>query len=137
MQRSLRLILALPLLVVSSCGSSRGTPAGAPLPEGTWGGPHIETTVGPQSATLELDCAHGAIGEPIVVGRDGRFRVTGTYAAEHGGPTREGEDSGRPAVYTGRVEGETLSLAIAYEGGEEIGTFELVHGRPGRITKCL
>jgi hypothetical protein len=109
-----------------------------PLAEGTWGGPHIQMMVGPQGAILELDCAHGEIAEPIVVGRDGRFRVSGTYVPEHGGPAREGEEtSARPAVYTGRVEGETLSLGIAYEGGEDVGTFQLVHGRAGRITKCL
>jgi hypothetical protein len=98
-------------------------------------------TVGPQGATVELDCAHGAISEPIVVGKNGRFRASGTYSPEHGGPTREGEEaSARPAVYTGRVEGETLSLEIAYESGESVesvGTFELAHGRASRLTKCL
>ena len=137
MQRFPRLFLTLSLIAVSSCGSSQGAPAGASLAEGTWGGPHIQMTVGPQGATLELDCAHGAIAEPIVVGRDGRFRVTGTYAPEHGGPVREGEETARRAIYTGRVEGHSLSLAIAYESGEEVGTFELAHGRSGRITKCL
>jgi len=137
MERFLHLVLISSLIVVSSCGSSRGAPAGAPLPSGTWGGSHIQMTVGPQGATLELDCAHGTIAEPIRVGRDGRFKISGTYAPEHGGPTREGEETGRPAVYTGRLDGQTLSLAIAFEGGEEIGTFELVHGRSGRITKCL
>jgi hypothetical protein len=137
MERCLRLTLTVSLIVVSSCGSSRGAPAGTPLPEGTWGGSHIQMTVGTQGATLELDCAHGAIAEPIRIGRDGRFRVSGTYAPEHGGPTRESEATDRPAVYTGHVDGQTLSLAIAFEGGEEVGTFELVHGRSGRITKCL
>lgn len=134
-----RLAVAIVLLLLLSLSQralahNRG---GAPLAEGIWGGPHIQMTVGPQGATLELDCAHGAIEEPVVVGKDGRFRVTGTYSPERGGPVREGEDTSRPAVYTGSLKGETLSLGIAYEDGEDIGTFELVHGRGARITKCL
>ncbi|MES1245998.1 MAG: hypothetical protein ABUT39_30605 [Acidobacteriota bacterium] len=132
--------VALSLFAASSCGSS---PAASPssgdraLSTGTWGGPHVEMTVGPQGATLEMDCARGAIAKPIVVGRDGRFQVSGTYAPEHAGPARDDEEKGRPAVYTGRLEGETLSLGISSENGEDVGSFELVHGRPGRITKCL
>jgi hypothetical protein len=132
------LFFALPLLAASSCGSS---PAAAPenrsLAEGVWGGPHVQMTVASQGATLEMDCAHGAITGPIVLGKDGRFRISGTYFPEHAGPVRESDEKGRPAVYTGRLEGETLSLGIAYESGEDVGTFELVHGRASRITKCL
>lgn len=108
-----------------------------PLAEGIWGGPHIQMTVDSKGATFEMDCAHGAVAKPVVVGQDGRFRVSGTYFPEHAGPVREIDEKGRPAVYTGRLEGETLSLEIAYEGGETVGTFELVHGRASRLTKCL
>jgi hypothetical protein len=108
----------------------------AVLTLGTWGGPHIEMTVGPEGATIEMDCAHGAIREPIAVGRDGRFRAAGTFAAEHGGPVREGEEEGRPAVYEGRVVGKKLTLVIKV-AEEEVGAFELTHGRSSRITKCL
>lgn len=106
------------------------------LAEGVWGGPHIQMTVGPEGIAVEMDCAHGAVDGPVAVGSDGRFRASGTYAAEHGGPVREGEEAGRPAVYEGRVEGTKLTLVIKV-GGEEVGAFELVHGRSGRITKCL
>jgi hypothetical protein len=139
------LLRILPVLTLSllACGSAPAASDASTvskrraLAEGDWGGPHIQMTVGPQGATIELDCAHGAITEPIVVGRNGRFRVSGTYSPEHGGPVREEDETGRPAVYTGRLEGESLRLGIAYEGGEDVGTFELVHGRTGRITKCL
>ncbi len=132
------LFFALSLLAASSCGSSpAAAPENRPLAEGIWGGAHIQMTVESQGATLELDCAHGVISKPIVVGQDGRFRVSGTYFPEHAGPVRESDEKGRPAVYTGRLEGETLSLGIAYEGGEAVGTFELVHGRASRLTKCL
>lgn len=108
----------------------------SPLADGVWGGPHIQMTVGPEGAAVEMDCAHGAVDGPIAVGSDGRLRASGTYAAEHGGPVREDEDAGRPAVYEGRVEGEKLTLVIKV-AGEEVGTFELTHGRSGRLMKCL
>jgi hypothetical protein len=134
------LFFALFLLAASSCGSSPAASAGAEnraLAEGIWGGPHIQMTIESKGASLEMDCAHGVISKPILVGKDGRFRVSGTYSPEHAGPVRESDEKGRPAVYTGRLEGETLSLGIAYESGEDVGTFELVHGRASRITKCL
>lgn len=107
------------------------------LAEGVWGGTHIEMTVGPEGATVEMDCAHGAVREPIAIGKDGRFHAAGTYVAERGGPVREGEEgSGRPAVYEGKVEGKTMTLVIKV-AEEEIGTFQLTHGRAGRIRKCL
>lgn len=138
MNEFLRLTLALSLLAAGSCGPSWATREGGRLAEGIWGGSHAELTVRQDGATLELDCAHGAIGEPIAVGRDGRFRASGTFVAERGGPVREGaEPEARPAVYSGRLEGETLTLVITLEGGEEAGTFQLTHGRSGRITKCL
>jgi hypothetical protein len=111
--------------------------AASALAEDVWGGPGIQMTVGPQGATVELDCAHGAIDGPIAVGSDGRFRAAGTYAAEHGGPVREGEDTGRSAMYEGRVEGKKKLTLVIKVGEEEVGTFELVQGRSGRITKCL
>src|SRR5829696_9052664 len=108
----------------------------APLAEGIWGGPSIQMTVGPQGAAVDLHCANGAIDGPIAVGSDGRFRASGTYAVEHGGPMREGEEMGRPAVYEGRVEGKKLTLVILIaEGKQEVGTFELTQGRSGRIMK--
>ncbi|HYN20288.1 MAG TPA: hypothetical protein VE078_04960 [Thermoanaerobaculia bacterium] len=137
-QTILRWTLALSLFA-GSCASSQAADQGSPLAEGTWGGPHVELAVGRRGATIELDCAHGAIAEPILVGSDGRFKASGTYVREHGGPVREEEErEGEPAVYTGSVAGETLTLAIALAGGsEKVGTFHLVRGRSGRITKCL
>ena len=109
----------------------------SPLAEGAWGGPGIQMTVGPQGAVLELDCANGTIDGPVTIGKDGRFRASGTYQVERGGPMREGEETGRPAVYEGRVEEKKLTLVITLaEGKEEIGTWELTQGRYGRIIKC-
>ena len=125
MERFLRSAAVLMLMAGSS-----------PLAEGVWGGPHIQMTVGPEGTAVEMDCAHGAVEGPVAVGSDGRFRASGTYAAEHAGPVREEDEKGRPAVYEGRVEGKKLTLVIKV-AGEEAGTFELTHGRSSRLTKCL
>jgi hypothetical protein len=55
------------------------TAGSTPLAEGVWGGPHIQLTVDAEGgATVEMDCAHGAVKGPIAVGRDGRFHAPGT-----------------------------------------------------------
>ena len=124
-------ILHSAVLMILMAGSS-------PLAEGIWGGPSIQMTVGPEGAALDFDCAHGAIDGPVAVGSDGRFRASGTYAVEHAGPVREeDENGGRPAVYEGRVEGKKLTLVITLADGKEAGTFELAHGRSGRVMKCM
>lgn len=126
------------LALLAACGSSAagGEQPGVPL--GTWGGDHILLEVSAGGATLELDCAHGAVEGPVRLDSEGRFDVGGTYVQERGGPVREGGEDARPARYSGRVEGKTMTLTIAVgDGGETLGPFELVHGRSARLTKCL
>jgi len=106
---------------------------------GQWGGDHVTMEVTATGATLEFDCAHARIDEPITVDRNGRFSVRGTYAAERGGPVRDTEDDRtRPAQFAGRVSGKTMSLTIsAATGGEALGSFSLEHGKNGVVRKCL
>jgi len=90
-------------------------------------------------ARIELDCAHGTISEPILLDSEGRLDVKGLHFREHGGPIREGEESrGEPVRYAGQVTGDTMTLTIKSEGSDTaIGTYKLVHGKAGRIRKCL
>jgi hypothetical protein len=136
MSRATLWILALTLL---SCTSSSAADRGR-LAAGVWGGPHIRFDVAEDgTASVELDCAHGATAEPVVPDGSGAFRAAGTYAQERFGPVREGqEDAGRPAVYAGKVEGGKITLTITVTGsGEELGPFELTHGKTPRLTKCM
>ena len=137
MSRAILCLFALSALL--SCATSSAADRGRPA-SGAWGGPHIRLDVAEDgTAAVELDCAHGSTTEPIVLDRQGAFRAAGTYAQERPGPVREGqEDAGRPAVYTGRTEGGTMSLTITLTGsGEELGPFELTHGKTPRLTKCM
>jgi hypothetical protein len=105
---------------------------------GEWGGQGISMVVTEAGATLDFDCATGTITEVIVPDSDGKFSVKGLFARQRPGPTREGDDNeGQPAVYSGAVEGENLTLTITLErNNEKAGTFKLVHGKPARIRRC-
>jgi hypothetical protein len=106
---------------------------------GPWGALGIAMDVTESGARIEFDCAHGTLGEPILLDSDGRFDVKGLHFREHGGPIREGEESkGAPVRYVGQVTGDTMMLTIKPEGSDTaIGSYKLVHGKTGRIRKCL
>lgn len=128
----------LALLSLCACLAAGGAERSR-LPAGAWGGPHIRLDVAEEGAAVELDCAHGTIGGPILLDTDGRFDADGAYVQERGGPEREGEEpAGRSARYSGRLEGSTLTLTIALaDSGETIGPFTLTRGKAARLTKCL
>lgn len=139
MTRAFFCILALSaLLACATSAAERGR-----LKAGSWGGPHIRLDVAEDgTAAVELDCAHGTVGTtaaPIVPDGAGAFLAEGRYVREGPGPEREGADQeGVPAVYAGRVDGGKLTLTITLASSdEEVGTFELTHGRTPRLTKCL
>ena len=118
------------------CAAASAAKSGALT--GGVGGQHIGLEATAEGARIEYDCAHGTIQGPIVPGRDGRFEATGTHAAEHGGPVREGEtEEGRPARYRGELKGDTLTLTVTLDSGEEAGTFTLRRGAAPRLMKCL
>jgi len=107
------------------------------VPAGDWGGPHAGLTVEEKGARLELDCAHGAIGEPLTMDAKGAFQAEGRYYREHGGPTlRDEKDEGRAARYSGTVSGRTLTLTVKLGDGETLGPFTVALGRPPRLMKC-
>lgn len=105
---------------------------------GMWGGTHIGLQATAEGASLEFDCAHGAINQPIVVDDRGRFNVQGTYTAESHGPIRQGrEPKDSPARYTGSVSGDTMTLTVVLADTTETNdTFTLVRGKEGKIWKC-
>ncbi len=105
---------------------------------GVWGGPHVRLQVNADGAEIEYDCAQGTLTGPLALDAAGRFSVTGTHAAEHGGPVRLGEEpSSQPARYTGSVQGQTLTLTVTLvDGQQQIGTFILTQGHESRLFKC-
>jgi hypothetical protein len=106
--------------------------------EGIWGGEHIHLEVSSKVATLEFDCAHGEILEPLTVDRDGRFQARGTFTREHGGPVRETENpAAQPVKYSGSIKDKEMILTITLtDSSESLGTFTLVQGNEGKLVKC-
>lgn len=132
----LLVIISLVLLIATSA-SSRPRKMQR-IPPGTWGGSHIRIEVGPLSATIEYDCANGMIEGPITIDSKGRFTWRGTHNREHGGPVRIDEQTnGRPAIYSGSIKGETMTLTVKLaDTNEVLDTYTLKRGSQGRVFKC-
>lgn len=124
-------------LAVAGCDPARTSPPSMVI--GTWGGDHAGLVATPDSGTLEYDCAVGRITEPLRPGADGRFVATGTHTPGHGGPARIDEIlPNRPARYTGRVDGDLMSLTVVMtDSNVTVGTFQLTRGRSPHVIKCL
>ena len=71
---------------------------------GIWGGKHISLDLRDSSSSVEYDCAHGTIDEPIEPDQNGSFVAVGTHVFEHGGPVIEDEvPDAHPARYSGVI----------------------------------
>jgi hypothetical protein len=120
--------------------NSQPKPASQPtLKQGIWGGMGINLDVGDTIATVEFDCASGSFGLPVEIISSGDFKAEGKYIFEQGGPFWEG-DTGKlhPTTYSGILTGTTLKLSIILQDtNQDIGTYSLTYGVPGKIFKCL
>lgn len=117
-------------------GSSFPTAADSKTLVGPWGGEHVVLQASTNGATLEFDCAHGEIKQPIVPDKKGDFDVAGTYSAEHPGPVlRDEEQSAASARYSGHVEGDTMTLKVIRDK-EELGIFTLTRNGQPVLRKC-
>lgn len=125
--------------VIAACApaATNGEP-GAPV-TGRWGGDHVAFELTPAGGTIEYDCAHGGLTQPLRPGARGEFEAIGVHVREHGGPIREGErPDSVPARYVGRVTGDRMTLRV-YAGSrpDTLGPFELRRGGEPRLFKCL
>jgi len=136
---SLSSLCALAFAAATFCLGSAEAGEAKRITAGQWGATGIAMEVTESGSRIEFDCAHGTISEPILLDSEGRFDVKGLHFREHGGPIREGEESkGEPVRYVGQVTGDTMTLTIKPEGSDTaIGSYKLVHGKSGRIRKCL
>jgi hypothetical protein len=106
---------------------------------GSWGGQGIVMEIAADGTSLTFDCAHGTISEELKIDNNGRFEVQGSFTRERGGPIRENEvTEASPAIYSGLVDGDTLTLTITLtKNKENMGTFSLMRGKTGRLRRCL
>lgn len=105
---------------------------------GNWGGEHVALEANWRGASLEYDCAIGTIDRPLVVRADGTFRLRGTYTGVAGGPAHMGDEPKvHPAMYTGRMEGDVLTLkATVTDLGIEVGPYTLRRDERALLWLC-
>ena len=136
-----RLYARIAASIVCAALTACGTPAEPDVlvASGSWGGVSIRLDVTASGATVDYDCAHGTIDQPLVADRDGRFSATGTHVREHGGPIRLDDPPDRhPAQYAGQVSGRSMRLTVTLlDTPQVLGTFDAVFGVNGRVLKCL
>jgi|SRR5918911_808350 hypothetical protein len=122
----------------AAVSKGRGAAMSETLASGVWGGDHVRMEVGEGGVALEFDCASGEIEKPVALDGGGRFDVSGKYSVQHGGPVRRDEEANaRPARYTGRVRGDTLTLKVTLaDPAEDAGTYTLTRGSDGHVVKC-
>ena len=126
------------MISVASCGAPTAADH-VGLAVGSWGGDHLRVDVTPAGATIEYDCAHGTIDEPLSPDRAGRFSAAGTHTFEHGGPIRVDEPPNRHrARYDGLVVANTVEMTVTIlDTPQVIGTFTATFGAASRLLKCL
>ena len=123
------------LLLVGAAGC-----ASVPEPRslaGSWGGTHVGAQLSPSGGTLDYDCASGTI-HGLSVMPNGSFSAIGRHMPAAGGPERAGEV--RPtfaARYSGRIDGDRMTLAGRLENGVELGPFTLRRGAEPILFRCL
>jgi hypothetical protein len=132
-----RLTLSTVLVVFLPAGM-QAAPGARSVATGAWAGQHITLEVSEKGAEVELDCAHGEVTQQMTLDGHGDFDVAGTFSPEHGGPVRRDENT-QPtsARYSGHVEGDTMSLTVAFgKEKEKVGDFTLTRGARPNLTKC-
>src|SRR5215467_2312122 len=107
-------------MVVFACGSDATAIAPSSF-AGVWGGQDITMTVTDVSAHVEMPCAEGDISGPLA---QNPFSVAGKFATT-AGPTF----IVHPALYTGKVVGDTMTLDIQLtDTNASAGSFTLARG---------
>lgn len=125
-------------LALAVAAAAEPAPTPSPVPAGSWGGAHAQVEVTHAETRVELDCAHAVLPGVLPVGKDGAVDALGTLVRHGNGPvaaTDAGE--GEPARFRGTLAGKTLTLTVTLVGpSQDLGTFKLKQGRPGRLSAC-
>lgn len=128
---------ALPaVLFLAACAPGRFVGAGEPV-TGEWGGDHVALSLTSTGGSVEYDCAHGGLFQPVRPDARGAFEAAGVHVREHGGPIREDErPDSIPARYTGTVRGNRMTIRV-FAAADTLGPYQLERGAVPRLLKCL
>ncbi|HMD37576.1 MAG TPA: hypothetical protein VKH42_21520 [Vicinamibacterales bacterium] len=124
------------LMAALACANAATAPTADAAKSGEWGATGVSLEVTAKGGTIEYDCGHGTLDQPLTVDRSGRFTVTGRHFRE-GGPSRD-DDTGQPARYDGIVSGDAMALTVTLTDAKTtLGTFSLAYGHSPVLHKCL
>jgi hypothetical protein len=107
--RSAGLVLALAVGLGCRDAVDSDGPSDGLLTLGTWGGEGAGMIVGDTATHLHVGCTFGDVSGRLVVGRDGRFDVAGSYVLR-AYPVAIGP--ALPARFVGRVVGTTAVVTV-------------------------
>ena len=137
--RALALFAAM-VGAAAACNGRSGTagPSTNVLARGTWGGENAGAIVDDTIVHVHIGCTLGNFSPPMVIDGEGRFSVDGSYTLR-AFPIAVGPPL--PAVFTGVVNGNQLTLSVAVNDTVEkklvpLGPVTVVHGREPRMQVC-
>lgn len=127
------LLAALLILFTAACHESVTGPKEGRLRVGSWGGTAAGLEVAETGATAAFACARGRIDQPIVLDRENRFDVSGTYIVEVGPASLP-----YPARYSGQIDGDRMILTVKrLDLDQTVGTYTLTFGVSFRGIFCV
>ncbi len=108
------------------------------LTAGEWGGVGINLIVENNGASIEYDCAAGAIKQKITLDSLGNFTAQGTYTRRTPGPIRVNiSPKSQPALFAGKISGSQMTLKVTLtETNETLEEMTLERGVTARLRKC-
>ena len=125
-------------VAVAACGGRSVTASTHVLSRGTWGGENAGAIVDDTIVHVHIGCTLGNFPPPAVVDDQGRFSMEGSYTLR-AYPVAVGPPL--PAVFTGVVNGNQLTLSVAVNDTLEnklvpLGPVTVVLGREPRMQVC-
>ena len=138
LKNRIRLLVVIGFVLIVAASAASRPRKMQRMSTGPWGALHIRIDVGKNSATIDYDCANGTIEGPLTFDSKGRFTWRGTHRREGPGPIRVGHEfKGSPALYTGSIKGDTMTLTVKLtDSNEMVDTYTLKRGSFGRVFKC-
>ena len=115
----------------------RATSAAAATRSGTWGGDRLLAVFDARGVALTSDCASGSIRGGVELDADGRFSADGTFHQDAPGPQRADESfPAKMAHFTGRVDGQLMTLLIRTVGDATPRKYTLRRGARQKLVRC-
>lgn len=134
-------LFALLTVVAAFAACAKDSPTSPPatrLAIGVWGGDRAQVVAGDSATEVSYGCTYGEFTGSIPLDATGRFAVDGSFYPYAGPVSVNGP---MPAQFSGLVEGNTLTFAIAVNDTIEkrvtsLGPAVVVLGQPATIVVC-